>query len=65
MKSRHTSMKLAPVRVFTCKHPLRCYYGDGNQNNHKTIGFDDKNKGPTRAFSILVHFFAVLGQTTV
>ena len=27
MKSQcHTGMKLAPVRVFTCKHPLRLMY---------------------------------------
>ena len=28
----------------------------------KTIGFNEKNKGPARALLILVHFFTVIGQ---
>ena len=31
---------------------------------HKTIGSNEKNKGPARALKMFVHFFAVFGQTT-
>ena len=30
----------------------------------KTIGYNEKNKGPARTFEIFVHFFTVLGQAT-
>ena len=36
---------------------LRSCYGEGNENV-------TKKRGPARALSVLVHFFAVLGQTT-
>ena len=34
------------------------------RERHKTIAFNEKNKGPARALGILVHFSTVLGQTT-
>ena len=34
------------------------------RERHKTIGYNEKNKGPVRALLIFVHFSTVLGQTT-
>ena len=60
MKSQcHTGMKLAPVRVFTCKHPLtRLYLGDlhspierrGYQRYH-TDRIDSETSGKLRDFT--------------